>query len=181
MTPTKPADPEEGCPVECRPCVGVVGASDPSDHLAEVADALGEALARQGAVVVTGGLGGVMEAASRGAARAGGLVIGVLPGNDPADANPWVHLPLPTGLGEMRNALVVRFVEAVVAVGGGWGTLSEVALAARRGTPVGVLSAPLDLDLPLPSLSSPAEAAAWAVGRTRSGSAPGTPSCAETG
>ncbi|MFZ5871719.1 MAG: dethiobiotin synthetase [Actinomycetota bacterium] len=88
------------------------------------------------AAVVTGGLGGVMEAASAGAASAGGLTVGLLPGENRAAANRSVAGAIPTGLGEARNALVVRAADAVVAVGGSWGTLSEVALAMRRGVPV---------------------------------------------
>jgi uncharacterized protein (TIGR00725 family) len=86
--------------------------------------------------VVTGGLGGVMAAASQGAHDAGGFVIGLLPGDDAAAANDFVDLPIPTGLGEGRNLLIVRMAHIVVAVGGSWGTLSEVALARRRGIPV---------------------------------------------
>jgi len=87
-------------------------------------------------VVVAGGLGGVMEAASRGAAQAGGSVIGLLPGLDRAAANRWVTIALPTGMGELRNGLVVRAADAVIAVGGAYGTLSEVALALKAGKPV---------------------------------------------
>jgi uncharacterized protein (TIGR00725 family) len=122
-----------------RPTVAVVGpggAVDPSllDTAAEVA----AGLARAGFVVVTGGLDGVMSAAARGAAEAGGTVVGVLPGVRAADANPWVEIALPTGLGQGRNA-VVASADAVVAVGGSWGTLSEVALARRAGRPVVVV------------------------------------------
>lgn len=84
-----------------------------------------------------------MEAASRGSADEGGLVLGVLPGDDASEANPWVTIPLPTGMGEARNALVVRFSEGVVAVGGGWGTLSEVALAKKMGIPLVALGPPV--------------------------------------
>jgi uncharacterized protein (TIGR00725 family) len=119
-----------------RPCVAVVGAAEPDPGLAEQAYRVGALVARAGAVVVTGGLGGVMEAASRGAAEAGGLAVGLLPGGDRRAANPWVGLALPTGLGEARNVLVVRAADAVVAVGGGYGTLSEVALALKLGRPV---------------------------------------------
>ena len=83
-------------------------------------------------MLVCGGLGGVMEAACRGARSRGGMTVGLLPGTDRDDANGWVVLALPTGLGEARNALVVRAADAVVAIGGGWGTLSEIALALRR-------------------------------------------------
>jgi uncharacterized protein (TIGR00725 family) len=101
------------------------------------AEAVGRGLAEAGDVtVVTGGLGGVMAAASRGAQRAGGVTVGLLPGTDRADANPWVDVAVPTGLGEARNALVVRSADVVVAIGGAYGTLSEIALALKTGTPV---------------------------------------------
>jgi uncharacterized protein (TIGR00725 family) len=118
--------------------VGVVGAGDALDGSpeAEAAEAVGRGLAEAGAVVVCGGLGGVMAASCRGAAEAGGTTVGVLPGSARTDANPWVSVALPTGLGEARNALVVRAVDVVVAVGGGYGTLSEIGLALRTGTPV---------------------------------------------
>jgi len=101
-----------------------------------VAEQVGARLVSGGAVVVAGGLGGVMEAASRGAAQAGGSVIGLLPGLDRAAANRWVTIALPTGMGELRNGLVVRAADAVIAVGGAYGTLSEVALALKAGKPV---------------------------------------------
>lgn len=114
--------------------VGPSGSPDPSvlDAAREVGRLLGEA----GAVVVTGGGTGVMAAASEGAAAAGAVVVGLLPGADRSEANPHVGVAIATGLGEVRNALVVRAVDAVVAVGGSWGTLSEVALACRTGVPV---------------------------------------------
>ena len=120
------------------PYIAVVGAGDAIDGSpeAEAAEALGRALAEAGAVVVCGGLGGVMAAACRGASAAGGTTVGILPGSSRADANPWVGVALPTGLGEARNALVVRAVDVLVAVGGGYGTLSEIGLALRTGTPV---------------------------------------------
>ena len=113
--------------------VAVVGSGDPATPHAEVAERVGGALAGRGAVVVTGGLGGVMEAASRGAREAGGTTVGILPGSDRAAANPYVDVAVPTGLGEARNALVVRAADALIAVGGTWGTLSEIALAMRAG------------------------------------------------
>jgi uncharacterized protein (TIGR00725 family) len=93
-------------------------------------------LAELGAIVVTGGRGGVMEAACRGAKEAGGLTVGILPGLERSDANPFVDVSLPTGLGEMRNGLVARAGQAVVAIGGAWGTLAEIAFARAAGTPV---------------------------------------------
>jgi uncharacterized protein (TIGR00725 family) len=116
--------------------VAVVGGGEAGDDVCRLAEDLGRELARRGAVVVTGGLGGVMAAASRGAKDGQGSTIGILPGADRADANPWVDVAVPTGLGEGRNLLVVRAADAVVAVAGEFGTLSEIALALRAGTPV---------------------------------------------
>ncbi|HEX4864947.1 MAG TPA: TIGR00725 family protein [Acidimicrobiales bacterium] len=116
--------------------VAVVGGSEPTTDEAALAEDIGRALAEKGAVVVCGGLGGVMAAACRGAKSAGGLTVGLLPGRHPGDANPWVDIAIPTGLGETRNALVVAAASAVVAVGGEYGTLSEIALALRAGKPV---------------------------------------------
>jgi uncharacterized protein (TIGR00725 family) len=117
-------------------CVSVIGASDASAEQLEAARAAGRRLAELGAVVVTGGRGGVMEAASRGAKESGGLTVGILPGFDRSDANDYVDVALPTGLGEMRNALVARAGQAIVAVGGAWGTLAEIAFARAAGTMV---------------------------------------------
>jgi uncharacterized protein (TIGR00725 family) len=97
------------------------------------AEAVGRGLAARGAVVVCGGLGGAMEAACRGAKEAGGMTVGLLPGLDRRDANPYVDVAVTTGLGEARNALVVRAADALIAVGGGYGTLSELGLALRTG------------------------------------------------
>ena len=101
-----------------------------------MAEEVGRELARRGAVVVTGGLGGAMEAACRGAKSEGGTTVGILPTYDRGDANQWVDVAVPTGLGEARNALVVRAADALIAVAGEFGTLSEIALALKVGTPV---------------------------------------------
>ena len=93
-------------------------------------------MAEAGAVVVTGGRGGVMEAASKGARQAGGTTLGILPDADRSQANPWLTVAVPTGMGEARNALVVRAADGVIAVGGEWGTLSEIAFAGKTGKPV---------------------------------------------
>lgn len=111
------------------------GSGATADEL-DAAEQIGRLLAEAGAVIVCGGLGAVMEAACRGARSAGGLTVGILPGRDRRDANPFVEVAVPTGLGETRNALVVRAADAVVAVGGAYGTLSEIALALKGGTPV---------------------------------------------
>jgi len=121
--------------------VGVVGPGDTGSSpdgqaLESLAEEVGRRLAEAGAVVVCGGLGGVMAAACRGAAEAGGLTVGLLPGDDRAAANPWVTVPVATGLEELRNGLVVRTADALVAVGGAYGTLSEVALALKAGKTV---------------------------------------------
>ena len=115
--------------------VAVVGPGTASPAEAALAEEVGAAVAAAGAVLVCGGLGGVMEAACRGARSRGGLTVGLLPGLDRDDANGWVVVAIPTGLGEARNALVVRAADALVAVGGGWGTLSEIALALKAGKP----------------------------------------------
>jgi uncharacterized protein (TIGR00725 family) len=118
------------------PYVAVCGPGDATADEQACAEAVGAGLARAGAVVVCGGLGGVMEAACRGAAGAGGVTIGVLPGLDRAAANEFATVAIPTGMGELRNGLIVRAADAVIAVGGAYGTLSEVALALKTGTPV---------------------------------------------
>jgi hypothetical protein len=100
------------------------------------AEEVGRALAESGAVLVCGGLGGVMEAACRGAHERGGRTVGILPGLDRRQANRYVDVAIPTGLGEARNVLVVRAADAVVALSGEYGTLSEIALALQAGTPV---------------------------------------------
>ncbi len=116
------------------PYVAVVGPGEAaSDAALAAAEAVGSELARRGAVVVTGGLGGVMAAACRGARSAGGETLGILPGSDRSAANDWVSVAVATGMGELRNGLVVRAADAVVAVAGEYGTLSEIALALKLG------------------------------------------------
>jgi uncharacterized protein (TIGR00725 family) len=109
------------------------GAASAGDAELALAEEVGAGLAEAGAVVVTGGLGGVMEAACRGARSRLGMTVGLLPGTDRREANGWVEIAIPTGLGELRNGLLVRAGDALVAIGGGHGTLSEVALALRDG------------------------------------------------
>ncbi len=124
--------------------VGVVGAGDCDERTARVAEEVGERLAREGLVVLTGGRGGVMAAASRGAKKVGGLTVGVLPGNTREEANCYVDIPILTGIGEARNAIVACASEVLVAIAGEYGTLSEIALALKMGRPViGLQSWPL--------------------------------------
>ena len=113
--------------------VAVIGGAVCSADEAARAETVGRILAEQGATLICGGGGGVMEAACRGASQAGGVTIGLLPGPDRADANPYVQIAIPTGLGEARNLLVGRAADAVIAIGGGYGTLSEIAFALKAG------------------------------------------------
>lgn len=116
--------------------IAVIGAARCDDEVAVTAEAVGRGLARRGAGLVCGGRGGVMEAACRGAAAEGGITVGILPGADRSEANPYVQVPVVTGMGEARNAIVVRSADAVIAVSGGYGTLSEIGLALKMGCPV---------------------------------------------
>jgi hypothetical protein len=120
-----------------RPVViGVIGENDPPADVAALAEAIGAEIAAAGAVLVCGGLGGVMTAACRGAHARGGITIGILPSSRPEDANPYVTYAIPTGLGHARNILVARTAQAIIAVGGRFGTLSEIAFAKIEGIPV---------------------------------------------
>ena len=142
-------------------CVGVIGPGDASPAELAVAEEVGARLVDLGATVVTGGLGGVMEAASRGAKSRRGLTIGLLPGLDRSEANGWVDVAIATGLGEIRNALIVRTSDALVAVGGGAGTLSEIGFALKLGRPViGIGTFEVEGVIQVPSA---ADAAALAV------------------
>ena len=127
---------ETNRPHPTGPYIAVVGASAATSEEQSFAEEVGRLLAERQAVLVCGGLGGVMEAAARGAARAGGTVVGLLPGLDRAAGNPYLSVAIATGLGEMRNPLVIRAADGAIAVGGAYGTLSEIAFALRTGTPV---------------------------------------------
>jgi len=116
--------------------IAVIGNSSCSPEEAKLAETVGELLAQRGATIICGGLGGVMEAACRGAKSKGGLTIGVLPGEDPSMANPWVSIPIVTGVGYARNMAVVKSAQAVIAIGGNYGTLSELAYALKSNIPV---------------------------------------------
>ncbi|MGH8995189.1 MAG: TIGR00725 family protein [Acidimicrobiales bacterium] len=116
--------------------IAVIGPGEADEATESQAERIGADLATAGVVLVCGGLGGVMEAACRGARRHGGITIGLLPGDDPSAANPYIQVALPTGLGELRNGLIVRAADAVIAVAGEYGTLSEIALALKLGRPV---------------------------------------------
>ena len=116
--------------------IAVVGASEATPVEQVIAAEVGRLIGSRGYVLVTGGLGGVMAAASRGAKDAGGVCIGLLPTSDRTTANEHLTAAIPTGLGELRNGLVVRSADGIIAIGGSWGTLSEIALAMRTGVPI---------------------------------------------
>ena len=116
--------------------VAVVGSAACDEAVAALAQAVGQEIGRRGAVLVCGGRGGVMEAACQGAKAQGGITIGILPGTDRREANRYVDIPVVTGLGDARNAVIVRSADAVIAVSGGYGTLSEIGLALKMGRPV---------------------------------------------
>lgn len=118
------------------PYVAIVGASQASAEEVAAAEEVGRLLGGAGAVMVCGGTDGVMAAGCRGVAEAGGVAVGILPGLDRSRANRWVTVAIPTGLGELRNGVIVRSADAVIAIGGAYGTLSEVAFALGAGVPV---------------------------------------------
>ena len=126
--------------------ITVVGASHCDEATASIAERVGQEIARRGGVLICGGLGGAMEAASRGAKGAGGTTVGILPGRDTTDANPFIDIPIATGMGEARNVINVRTADAVVAVKGLYGTLSEIAVALRLGVPVVAVDAWRDVE-----------------------------------
>jgi len=122
--------------------IGVIGASQATDALCTEAERLGAEIARRGWWLVCGGLGGVMAAACRGARQAGGHTIGILPGLSRTDANPWVEIPIVSGIADARNTIITRTAHACIAVGGSYGTLSEIAFCLKFGTPVVAVQAP---------------------------------------
>ena len=149
-----------------RRLVAVCGESDPQTSLADLAFELGRGIAERGAVLICGGLTGVMEHAARGARAAGGLTVGLLPGDDPDAANEYVDLAIATGLGHARNAILARTADGVVALGGGLGTLSEIALALRNQRPtIGIRTWRFDRDgrtePELPVAANPKAALDW--------------------
>lgn len=116
--------------------IGVIGAGEADRELIARAESVGEKIAREGGILVCGGLGGVMEAACRGAFGVGGMTVGILPGADPEGGNPYLSIKVVTGMGHARNVILIKSCRAVIAVGGGHGTLSEIALALKMGIPV---------------------------------------------
>ena len=152
--------------------MAVCGESDPQTPHHELAFEVGRAIAERGAALVCGGLTGVMEHAARGARAAGGLTIGLLPRDDPSAANEFIDVAIATGLGHGRNAVLVLSADGVIAIGGGLGTLSEIALALRSGRPaIGIRTWRFERDgqtePALPVAASAAEGVEWLFGRLR--------------
>lgn len=143
--------------------IAIIGGGNASPELAALAREVGRELARAGAVVLCGGLGGVMAAAAAGVREAGGVVLGILPGPDRTHANPYLTYSIPTNLGHARNVVIAHAAHALIAVGGGYGTISEAAIALKLGKPVIALAA--DWDLPgLQRAPTPRQAVTLALG-----------------
>jgi uncharacterized protein (TIGR00725 family) len=119
-----------------KPLIAVIGAGECSGRMAGLAEDVGREIARRGSVLVCGGLGGVMEAAARGAKAGGGQTVGILPGSDPGQANAYIDIPIATGIGYIRNIFIVRAADGVIAIGGKEGTLSEVAYSLIEKKPL---------------------------------------------
>jgi uncharacterized protein (TIGR00725 family) len=137
----EPANSAGGDPMPIRrPQAVVIGDTDAAPDQLHLAEAVGALIAQLGMTLITGGRGGVMEAAARGAAGAGGTTVGIVPSADPADANAWCQIAIPTGMGHARNALTALAGDVVIVIGGAAGTLSEIAFAWMSGRPIVVLA-----------------------------------------
>jgi len=119
-----------------RPVVSIIGGAECSEEESRIAEEVGYLLGERDVILICGGRGGVMEAACKGAQRAGGLTIGILPGLDSSEGNPYLDITIPTGMGNARNALVAQAGQCVIAIGGGYGTLSEIGIALKIGRKV---------------------------------------------
>ena len=153
------------------PQIAVIGAGRAEPGLLSRAEEVGRLLAGAGCTVVCGGLGGVMEAVARGAREAGGATVGIVPGESRRDANEWIAYAVATGMGHARNLAVVASGDAVIAVGGEWGTLAEIGLARKLGRPVVVLEPGWQLDGEgIVRAATPEEAVATALALAEQGS-----------
>ncbi|MGB9797248.1 MAG: TIGR00725 family protein [bacterium] len=119
-----------------RKFIGVIGASQPPEELLPIAEKVGEEIAKRGGILICGGMGGIMEYACKGAKKVGGITVGIIPTMDRNSANPYVDIPIVTGMGYARNIIVVLSSEAVIAIGGAFGTLTELAFALHFNIPV---------------------------------------------
>ncbi|MBU0710616.1 TIGR00725 family protein [bacterium] len=146
--------------------IAVIGGRSCTDAQYQIAREVGRHIAENNAVLVCGGRTGIMEAACRGAAEAGGITVGILPGDDSRDANDWVTVPIATGIGLARNAIIIRSASAAIAIGGSYGTLSEIAYCKQFGVPVyGIQSWDIE---GIPSIESPEEAVRLAFDTAKS-------------
>lgn len=143
--------------------VGVAGSGLEDPELDAIACEVGALIAKEGKTLVNGGLGGVMQASARGCKEKGGITVGILPGLDPLEANPYIDIPIATGLGEMRNLLIVRASSVLIAIGGSYGTLSEIALALKISKPVIGINT-WDISPKIIKAAGPAEAIKIALG-----------------
>ncbi len=149
-----------------RPIIGVIGGHDCTPEIARQAEQVGRLIAERGALLVCGGLDGVMEAASRGAKQAGGTTIGILPGDRLTEANHYIDIPIATGIGYARNTIIVRTAQVLIAIRGSYGTLSEIAFALMEGKPVVSLGS-WEVDKGIIKAASPEEAVSKAVSLIR--------------
>lgn len=148
--------------------IAVIGGDPAPDHALAWAEAVGREIAQRGHMLICGGRGGVMEATCKGATEAGGLTIGVLPDADRSQVNPYVRIPIVTGMGRARNLAIALTADAVIAVDGGYGTLSEIAFALQHGKPVAGLGtwrfeSDTEAAAPIFRTEDPIEAVSWAI------------------
>jgi len=141
--------------------IAVIGGRNCTEEQYQIAREVGRLIAENGAILICGGRSGIMEAVCRGADEAGGIAVGILPGDDKLDANEWVTVPIATGIGLARNAVIIRSASAAIAIGGSYGTLSEIAYCKQFGVPVyGIQSWDID---GLPNIETPEEAVRLAL------------------
>lgn len=145
-----------------RKQIGIIGAGTCSSATRALAEAVGKEVAKKGAILLCGGLGGVMEAAACGAKLEGGTTIGILPGTYRKEANPWIDIAIPSGMGHARNALIAQSSDALIAISGEYGTLSEIALGLKMGKPVFVLDCKWEIE-GVQKVRSPQEAVGLAL------------------
>lgn len=142
---------------QIKKIIAVIGGSEPDEKSLKIAEEVGSLIAQRGAVLITGGMGGVMNAASKGAKSANGLVIGILPSDNKADANPYIDIPIVTGLSEARNIIIARTCDCAVAINGKYGTLSEIAYCLMFDVPVIGINT-WDIDAPIRKAKNAAQA-----------------------
>lgn len=148
--------------------IGLIGGGVCTPDIEEAAERVGRGIAERGGILICGGLGGVMEAGCRGAKKAGGMTIGILPGTNQKDANKYVDIPIPTGVGYARNIIIVNTSDSVIAVNGKFGTLSEIAFCLQFGVPViGLFSWEIDPSIIIASTPEQAVDIAFSIGRKK--------------